>query len=133
VDPVAIEIAADGRGLEEQLDAVPDRPAVFLIHTRQGAPYLSRTSLLRRRLRRLLRQPVELSRRLNLRGVASRVDFWLVGSRLASSLLLYELAKRHFPETYISYLKLRFPAYLKVILSNPFPRTQVTLLSKLAW
>jgi hypothetical protein len=36
------------------------------------------------------------------------------------------VARRHFPETYVSYLKLRFPPYLKVILSNPFPRTQIT-------
>lgn len=112
--------------LAARLGAVPDAPAVFLVRLRQGPPYLARTRLLRRRLRRLLGEPPALSRRLNLRELATQVEYWLVGSHLASSLVLYELARRHFPETYLSYLKLRFPPYLKVILSNPYPRTQVT-------
>ncbi len=124
--PETLEVAADLAGLEARLEGVPDRAAVFLIHARQGAPYLARTTLLRRRLRRLLREPAQLSRRLNLREIASRVEYWPVGSRLESSLLLYELAKLYFPAAYVSYLKLRFPPYLKVILQNPFPRTQVT-------
>jgi hypothetical protein len=124
--PETIEVAGDAAGLEDRLGAVPDGAGVFLVRLREGAPYLGRTALLRRRLRRLLREPGELSRRLNLRGLASHVEYWLVGSRLESSLLLYELARRHFPETYVSYLKLRFPPYVKAILSNPFPRTQVT-------
>ncbi len=124
--PESIEMGGNTAGLDARLAGVPDAPAVFLVHLRQGAPYLSRTHLLRRRLRRLLGQPPALSRRLNLRGLATQVDYWLVGSRLTSSLVLYELARRHFPETYVSYLKLRFPPYLKVILSNPFPRTQIT-------
>lgn len=124
--PASIEVAGDPAAVEARFEVVPDRPAVFLIRLGDGAPYLSRTTLLRRRLRRLLREPLRLSRRLNLREIASRVDYWLVGSRLESSLLLYELAKRHFPQAYISYLKLRFPSCVKVILSNAYPRTQVT-------
>jgi len=39
---------------------------------------------------------------------------------------MYELARRHFPKTYLELLKLRMPPYVKIILNNPFPRAQVT-------
>ncbi len=112
--------------LDNLLPSVPDRPAVFLIHVREGAPYLARTTLLARRLRRLLEEPVGLSRRLNLRSLAERVEYWLVGSRLEASLVHYELARRHFPQDYRSRLRLRPPPFVKIILTNPFPRSQVT-------
>ena len=41
-------------------------------------------------------------------------------------LLHYALAKRYFPEDYLRLVKLRMPAYVKLILSNEFPRSQVT-------
>jgi excinuclease ABC subunit C len=119
-----LEIAA--ANLDRTLDSVPERPAVFLVWPRDGAPYLARTTVLRRRLKRLLGEHSGTSRLLNLRAVASRVEYWLTGSRLEASLLLYEVAARHFPETYLKLLKLRLPHYVKIILSNPFPRTQVT-------
>jgi excinuclease ABC subunit C len=112
--------------LDRQLESVPDRPAVFQIWPREGPPYLARTTVLRRRLKRLLGERTGVSRMLNLRAVASRVEYWLTGSRLESNLLFYELAVRNFPNTYLKLLKLRMPHYVKVILSNPFPRTQVS-------
>ncbi|MEK7404271.1 MAG: hypothetical protein AAB225_04115 [Acidobacteriota bacterium] len=121
--PAVIEVGDD---LDAKLEATPDRPAVFLIWPREGAPYLARTNVLRRRLRRLLGERAQPSRLLNLRSVASRVEYWLTGSRLEASLLQYELARRHFPETCLRLLKLRMPPYVKLILSNPFPRSQVT-------
>lgn len=125
--PEMVEVAGDLCGLEERLESAPDRAAVFVVHLREGRPYLGRTNLLGRRLRRLLREPGQPSRRLSLYGLASRVEYWPAGSRLESSLLLYELARLHHPDTYVSYLKLRFPPYVKVVLSNAFPRTQVTV------
>ena len=46
--------------------AVPDVPAVFLIRPREGRPYLARTNVLRRRLKRL-------SDRWRLAEVADRI------------------------------------------------------------
>ena len=63
---------------------------------------------------------------LNLRDVAARVEYWPTASRLESSLCHYELARRYFPDTYETILKLRMPHYIKLILSKVFPRTQVT-------
>jgi excinuclease UvrABC nuclease subunit len=98
------------------IDRVPDRPAVFLARFEGGRPYLARTGFLRRRLRRMASRLPSLA----------RVEYWRTASRLESSLVLYALAVEHFPETYLDLLKLRMPPYVKLLLSNPFPRTQVT-------
>ena len=39
---------------------------------------------------------------------------------------MYELARRHFPKTYLDLLKLRMPTYVKLVLTNEFPRSQLT-------
>ena len=107
-------------------DALPDRPAVFLVWPASGAPYLGKTNLLRRRLRRLLGERSEPSRMFSLREVAVRAEYWLTGSRLEAALVQYDLARQHFPGDYLARLKLRFPAYVKLLTANEFPRTQVT-------
>ncbi|MGH9666908.1 MAG: hypothetical protein ACRD9L_20995 [Bryobacteraceae bacterium] len=108
------------------LEGTPNRPGVFLVWPREGAPYLGRTGLLRRRLLRLLSERDKPSRLLNLRTIAMRVEYWLTGSHLESSLVFYQLAREHFPENYLKITKLRMPAYVKLTLANPFPRTLVT-------
>lgn len=110
------------------LETLPDRPAVFLVRPRDPSaqPYLARTSFLRRRLRRLLGDRARPSRLLDLRPLAARVDYWFTPSRLDASLLHYELARLHFPAGYDRMIRLRPAALVKVILSNPFPRTAVT-------
>jgi excinuclease ABC subunit C len=109
-----------------ELEAVPDRPAVFLLWASQGQPYLARTALLRRRLRRLLSERDRASRVLNLRGVVERVEYWLTGSQLESTLLHLELAQRHFPGDWPRMVRLRPPSFVRLTLDNPFPRTLVT-------
>jgi excinuclease ABC subunit C len=65
-------------------------------------------------------------RSLNLREVATRVEYWPTASRFESMLLHYALARRYFPDDYLRMIKLRMPAYVKLILGNEFPRTQVS-------
>src|ERR1051325_8405299 len=108
------------------IDEVPDRPAVFLLWAAEGAPYLARTALLRRRLRRLISDRDRVSRVLNLRGVAERIEYWLTGSQLESSLLHLELAQRHYPDDWPRVTRLRPPAFVRLTLDNPFPRTMLT-------
>ncbi|HCC57736.1 MAG TPA: hypothetical protein DEQ47_10830 [Solibacterales bacterium] len=121
-------IACDGD--LDQLDAavtgLPDVPAVFLLHPAQGRPYLARTTLLRRRLLRLLGERAAPSRLLNLRHAVRTIEYCLTGSSLEAALRLYELARVHFPDDYLETLRLRLPTYLKLTLNNPFPRTMVT-------
>lgn len=118
--------AADLSQFDAALAEIPNQPAVFLVEVREGAPYLARTGLLRRRLLRLLAERDKPSRLLNLRHAVTRVEYWLTGSRLDSSLRMYSLARRHFPADYLDYLHLRSPPYLKLVLSNDFPRCQIT-------
>lgn len=122
-DPVVMEA---GAGLDARIERTPDAPAVFLVWPREGSPYLARTNLLRRRLKRLLGERAGASRLFNLRPLAHRIEYWPAGSRLEAMLIHYQLAVRHFPDNYLELLKLRMPPYVKVTLANPFPRTQVT-------
>ncbi len=117
---------SDPAAMDGAIAALPNAPAVFALWPRAGDPYLSRTALLRRRLLRLLSEREKPSRLLNLRATAARIEYWLTGSALESGVRLYEQARRLFPQSYLDVLRLRMPAYVKIILGNPFPRTQVT-------
>ena len=117
-------------GLDSALETLPNTDAVFVVWAGDRSAYLARTSMLRRRLQRILKPLAaegEAPRRgMNLRGVASRVDYWLTGSRFESMLVHYTLARRYFPEDYPRMVKLRMPSWVKLVLSNEFPRTQLT-------
>lgn len=106
----------------DELEWVDDRPAVFALWAAEGEPYLAKTNFLRRRLRRLLGD----SRWASLRGVAQRVEYWPTGSRLSANLMYYTLSREYFPDSYAQRIKLRYPAYVRLVNSNRFPRTTVT-------
>src|SRR5205085_1310455 len=112
--------------LDPMLEAMPNRAAVFLLWPREGRPYLARTNVLRRRLKRLLGAREKPSRLLDLRGTVKRIEYLFTGSRLESQFALWELARRHLGADYRKEIRLRLPPYLKLILGNEFPRTQVT-------
>ncbi|MBZ5676335.1 MAG: hypothetical protein LAP61_18995 [Acidobacteriia bacterium] len=112
--------------LPSDLDSIPDRPAVFLLWAGQGAPYLARTALLRRRLKRLISNRERLSSVLNLSGVAERIEYWLTGSKLESALIHLELAKRYFPDDVARITRLKPPVFLRLTVDNVFPRTMLT-------
>ncbi len=108
------------------IESVPDRPAVFLLFAGDGKPYLARTSLLRRRLKRLLGDSGRASKLLNLGSVVDRIDYWLTGSQLESAFIHLELARHHFPEDWPRITRLRMPAFVKLTTDNAFPRTMIT-------
>jgi excinuclease ABC subunit C len=118
--------AGDLAALDAALEQTPNAPAVFLLWPREGEPYLGKTTLLRRRLLRLLKERERPSRLLNLRHTVERIEYWLTGSAFESSVTFYEQARRHFPETYAAILKLRLPPYVKIVLSNEYPRSTIT-------
>jgi excinuclease ABC subunit C len=104
---------------DEWLAALPEAPAVFVLWLREGRPYVGRTAVLGRRVRRLLSPGL-------FGGLATEIAYWPVASRLASALRLYEVAKEHHPDNYLKLIKLRMPAYVRVLLNNAYPRTAVT-------
>jgi excinuclease UvrABC nuclease subunit len=121
-----IEVADGLAQLDASLEVLPNNPAVFVLWAREGDPYLGKTTLLRRRLLRLLKDREKPSRLLNLRHTVARIEYQLTGSPFESSIVHYEQARRLFPETYLDAIKLRMPPYLKVVLNNEFPRSQIT-------
>jgi excinuclease ABC subunit C len=123
---IAIDAGDDLSALDQALNAVPNHPAVFLLWPGEGAPYLGRTALLRRRLRRMLGERAGPSRFLNLRHTVRRVEYELAGSGFETAVRMYELARRHFPETYLDLVRLRMPPYVAIAMQNPFPRSTVT-------
>jgi excinuclease ABC subunit C len=121
-DPTIIE----RENLDASVGEVPNADAVFVVWAGDRSAYLAKTSMLRRRLLRIFKPSDAPKRSLNLREVATRVEYWPTASRFESLLLHYALARRYFPEDYLRMVKLRMPAYVKLILSNEFPRTQVS-------
>jgi hypothetical protein len=115
---------------DEWIEAIPELPAVFLIHPHDAGaatrPYLARTTVLRRRLRRLLGASGASTHRLSLRTIAARVEYQLTASRLEASLVSYDWARRYFPDDYERIIRLRPAPFVKVLLGNRFPRTSVT-------
>jgi excinuclease UvrABC nuclease subunit len=107
-------------------DSVPDVPGALIVHFEQGDPYLARTARLRRRLRRLLAPVKQSSFWAGVRHAARQVFYQPTGSAFESAVLLYHLARRHRPENYRWYLRLRTPPFVKVQLANEYPRTYIT-------
>ena len=108
--------------------AVPSAPAVFLLRgdDSHAEPYISKTANLRRRLLRLLGQPTEQSRKLNLRDRVRGIEFTPTGSDFESGFLLYRLLRSTFPHKYAERLRLRFAPLVKLHLENEFPRASIT-------
>jgi hypothetical protein len=124
-DPTIIE----RENLDASIADISNADAVFVVWVGDRSAYLAKTSMLRRRLLRIFKAAeagAVPKRSLNLREVATRVEVWLTGSRFESMLVHYALARRFFPEDYLRMVKLRMPAYVKLMLSNEFPRTQVS-------
>jgi len=121
-DPTIIE----RENLDANVAEVPNADAVFVVWAGDRSAYLAKTSMLRRRLLRIFKPGESPRRSLNLREVATRVEYWPTGSRFESMLLHYALARRNFPDDYLRRIKLRMPPYVKLILGNEFPRTQVS-------
>jgi excinuclease UvrABC nuclease subunit len=122
----AIEFAGDLAQLDAALEALPNQPAVFVLWPKEGEPYVGKTGLLRRRLLRLLNPRAQPSRLLNLRHTVARIAYRLTGSAFESSLVLYEQTRRYFAETYADRIKLRLPPYVRIVLNNQFPRSNIT-------
>jgi excinuclease UvrABC nuclease subunit len=114
---VELALPPDSSEVNRTLDELPNAQAVVLLWPRAGKPDLVRTNVLRKRLKRVLGE---------LRGAVERVEYQLTGSRLASHFLMLDLARRHLGPGYRRQIRLRLPPYVKLILSNQFPRTQLT-------
>jgi len=112
---VELALPTDRSAAGPFLESIPNVPAVFLLWPRSGEPHLGRTNVLRRRLSRLA----------GLFGTAERLEYQTAGSKLESWFLHLELARRYLGADYRREIKLRLPFYVRLVLSNEFPRTRV--------
>jgi excinuclease ABC subunit C len=114
---------------DEILRSIPPQPGVFALRgsREEDAPYLTQTTDLRRRMRRLLDPPESQSKRLNLREKVARIEYCVTGSVFESSLVLYDATAALFG--YIEArrrLKLHTPYFLRMTMENAFPRVYST-------
>jgi excinuclease ABC subunit C len=114
---------------ETTLKQIPAQPGVFALRgaRSEDAPYLTQTTDLRRRMRRLLDPPESQSKRLNLREKVARIEYSLTGSTFESSLVLYDATAALFGHTEARRrLKLHTPYFLRMTMENAFPRVYST-------
>ena len=114
-----------GGDREPKLSAFPESPGVFRLDFATGTPYYGRAANLRRRLGRLLGAE-KGSRWAAVREAVVEARFEATGSPFESSLALYRLAREVHPTSYRTRLRLKPPPFVKVLLTNPYPRTCVT-------
>ncbi|MDE3105078.1 MAG: UvrB/UvrC motif-containing protein [Acidobacteriota bacterium] len=111
------------------LRTVPAAAGVFALYGARAtdAPYLTQTTDMRRRMRRLLQPSAGQTRRLNLRDKVVQISYTVVGSEFEAGLLLYQATRAVFgPAEARRRLKLRTPYCLRLTLENAFPRLYVT-------
>ncbi len=114
---------------DEILRTIPAEPGVFALcgARKEDAPYLTQTTDLRRRMRRLLDPPESQSKRLNLREKVARIEYCVTGSTFESSLVLYQATAAQFGYTEARRrLKLHTPYFLRMTIENAFPRVYST-------
>src|SRR5271156_5683504 len=114
---------------DEILRSIPAQPGVFALRgpRAEDAPYLTQTTDLRRRMRRLLDPPESQSKRLNLREKVASIEYCVTGSRFESSLVLYDATAALFGYTEARRrLKLHTPYFLRMTIENAFPRVYST-------
>ena len=112
---VELALPTDRTAIAPFLESIPNVPAVFLLWPSSGEPHLGRTNVLRRRLSRLT----------GLFGTAERLEYQTAGSKLESRFLHLELARRYLGPDYRREIRLRLPFYIRLVLSNEFPRTRI--------
>ena len=123
--PITIDPAA--ANLPESIDVLPNTSGVYRLSVPGSQPHLSWSANLPRRLRRLLLPSQSAGHSLlgRLRATFSSIDCWPTGSKLETSLSLYELGKGHFPQDYLKRLRLRLPWFVGLTLSDQFPRLTI--------
>lgn len=107
---------------------LPAAPAVFELRGEDAGsePYVTKTANLKRRLQRLLGEPKEQSKRLNLRDRVRWVEYTATGSDFESGFLLYRVMREAFPKTYADRLRFRFAPLVRLHLDNQYPRASIT-------
>ncbi|MFL6352405.1 MAG: hypothetical protein ACJ74Z_11225 [Bryobacteraceae bacterium] len=130
--PVSITLNPHAVDLGEQIAALPGSSGVYVLTGTAQANgsshlHLGWSANLRKRFTRLLvsSSAVPESQIGRVRASLARIECWVTGSKLESSLLMYELASEYFPDAYAKRLRLRMPWFVGLTGSDPFPRVVI--------
>jgi len=125
--PLPISFAPDAPDLAERLDALRGSRGIYLLAIAGAQAHLGWSVNLHRRLSRWLvsSYPGSGAGISSLRQRITTVSCWLTGSKLETSLFLYEVAKLELPTEYRKYLKLRMPWFVGLKTEDRFPRLEV--------
>jgi excinuclease ABC subunit C len=114
--------------LKSRLEDLSAQRGIYLLTFSGAKPHLGWSINLHRRLSRFLASsyPGSGFMKPGFRERIVDVSCWPTGSRLEDSLMLYELARIHFPREYRKVLRLRMPWFVALTLGNLFPRLDIT-------
>lgn len=123
--PITLVLAA--ADLQERIAEIPSSAGIYTLASETSAPHLGSSANLHRRLIRLLvsSRAARLGFLEGLREKIAYVDCWPTGSRLESSLLLYQLARHHYPADYLKRLRLRPPWFVGLTDTEQFARLEI--------
>jgi excinuclease ABC subunit C len=108
------------------LSRVPKAPGFLTIRGETGEPLLTKADNLHSRLQRLLGpRSKDQSKRLHLRFLVRQAEYSVTGNRLDQWLGYFLACRAAFPKTYWEKIRVRPAKFLRLLLSNPFPRTQI--------
>ncbi len=113
--------------LSEDALAIPAAHGIYSLATTGNPPHISWSINLRRRLNRLL-VPSYTASTGSLSNFAQKitsVSYWTVSSRLETSLILYELTRAAYPDSYIRRLHLRLPWFIGLSQASGFARLEI--------
>lgn len=125
--PAPITLVPAAPDLKERIAGLPASAGIYALMPEGSVPHLGSSANLQRRLMRLLvSSPAARPGGLEaLREKLASVNCWPVGSRLESSLLLYQLARCHYRADYLKRLRLRTPWFVGLTSKDRFARLEV--------
>lgn len=115
--------------LTEDILAIPGSHGIYSLATSGNPPHISWSINLRRRLNRLLVPSSYTASTGSLSDFARKitlVSYWPVSSRLETALILYELTRHAYPDSYLRRLHLRMPWFIGLTQAAAFPRLEVS-------
>jgi excinuclease ABC subunit C len=122
------QIPFDPANAAGALTLLPRQAAVFALYGAEAhaEPYIGRTPNLRGRLERLLQPSARHPRRLQLAGRVRRIAWRVTGSEFESLLAQFSLLEEVFGAKALDRMHLRYPAFVRFLGGNPYPRITVT-------
>ncbi|MGC2656457.1 MAG: hypothetical protein WA324_00660 [Bryobacteraceae bacterium] len=125
--PEPVTVHPNAGDLIRQIARLPPGSGIYALRDTNGHPvHMSWSAHLSKRLTRLLVSSYTASdgRRSPLREQVAEVSCWSTGSRLETSILLFQIARGIYPEDYATRLRLRMPWFVGLG-DGDYPRLNV--------